>query len=221
MACSYSVLKRARTLTGREDLDILEGSTYGVQLATSIREWLFVQPTHRLLTLDFQGARAVTVSLALELGPVLMQTLSRLPALEHRYPIYRLYEREHAGTFALALSSMNWASLALVKGPIERSPAVIPLATLAGETVVALGTLSPQMERILLYVEERYQQEQQTTAASLTALDFLRGVSASARGQRLSELYARRLLSFVAQADKPRARLFDPAWRLESDPISP
>lgn len=214
MTCSYSVLAQARTLTGREDLDILEGSTYGVQLATSIREWLFGQPAHRLLTLDFQGARAVTASLALELGPVLMQILSRLPALEHRYPIYRLHEREHAGTFALALASMNWASLALVQGTIERSPTVIPLATLAGETVVALGTLSPQMEQIVLLSEQRYQHSQQTTADSLTELDFLRGVSASARGQRLSELYARRLLSFVPQTDKLRTRLFSPAWRL-------
>lgn len=220
MMCSYSVLAQARTITGRADLDILEGSAYGVQLATSIREWLFVQPAHRLLTLDFEGARAVTASLALELGPVLMQILGRLPALEHRYPIYRLHEREHAGTFALALASMNWTSLALVKGPIERSPAVIPLATLGDEAVVALGTLSPQMEQILLFVEQRYQQSQQTTADSLTALDFLRGVSASARGQRLSELYARRLLSYVA-ADKPRARLFTPAWRLESAAIYP
>jgi hypothetical protein len=216
MNWTYPVLAQARAITDRADLDILEGSVCGVQLASSIREWLHAQPSHRLLALDFQETRAITASLALELGPVLMQVVSRLSALEHRYPIYRLNEREHAATFALAFESMNWTCLALVKGPIERSPAILPMATLGSEAVVVLGTLSSQMEQILLFTEQRLLKTLQTTADSLTSLDFLRKVSASARGQRLSELYARRLLSFVPHPDKARTRLFTPAWRLES-----
>lgn len=218
MANSYPVLLRAREITGAPDLDILQVRRHlGVPLAADIRRWLGDQPPLRALFIDFREVRAVTASVAEELGPLLMQAVQQSPALEHRYPILGLDNPEHAYTFALAFASANWTGLATVAAPVEPAAAITVVAERDGTAIVVLGQLSRQMEQILRLADRHAQADQSLTSETLADLDFLADVSPAARSKRLTELYARRLLAFRENPRNPKERLFTPAWRLRDD----
>jgi hypothetical protein len=214
---SYPVLSQPRTLSGQPDLDILEVEPYGMQLVNDIRRWLHQQPTREILVLDFQGIRAITASLAMEAGPVLMQIVARLPALGQRYPVYKLDNPEHMYTFAFVFTAMQWAGLAMLEPQTERTPMITPLAGDSLTTTAVLGTLTAQMERILLFADELVKQGKYLTSEQLATLDFQTNVTVAARSKRLTELYDRRLLGLIEK--QGHERLFVPAWRLEDPQI--
>jgi len=186
-------------------------------LVNDIGRWLHQQPTHEILVLDFLGVRAVTASFAMEAGPVLMQILARIPALDQRYPFYKLDNPEHIYTFALVFSTMQWAGLAMLGPQIEHSPMITPLIEDKVSTIAVLGTLTAQRERILLFADQLAMKRKYLTSEQLTALDFQITVTPAARSKRLTELYERRLLGFLGK--QGRERLFMPAWRLEDQQI--
>jgi hypothetical protein len=67
---------------------------------------------------------------------------------------------------------------------------------------------------ILDLAERRFQAGGALTSEDLQELDFMAAVRPAARSKRLTELCARRLLAFRENLQKPRERLFVPAWRL-------
>jgi hypothetical protein len=212
---SYPVLERARTITRLSDLDILEIRKFlGVPLASDIINWLGAQAPHHQLCLDFAGVRAITASVAEELGPLLLQTVQQSNRLEHRYPVYGLYNQEHAYTFATALADSSLAAIAIVDPPVEPSTRLLKVLEQGEHAVVVLGHLSKQMEQILLLADRRALLNQPLTSEHLTELDFMAEVSPAARSKRLTELYARRLLAFEENPRNPKERLFTPVWRL-------
>jgi hypothetical protein len=217
MKCSYKypVLERAREIAQNPELDILEIRKFlGVPIANDIRRWLQEQPPHQLLCIDFKGVRAITGSVAQELGPVLMQYVQQIPELDQRYPIFCLYNPEHAYTFAMAFANSNWTGLAMVEVPLEPNASMFRVAKEELDVIVVLGQLSKQMEQILTLAERRAKEGQQITSENLIELDFLSEVSPGARSKRLTELYTRRLLAFDENPRNPKERLFIPVWRL-------
>jgi len=149
----------------------------------------------------------------MEVGPVLMQLIARVPALDQRYPIYKLDDPEHTYTFALAFAAMNWAGLAMLGHQVERYPALTPLVEDLFSTIAVLGSLTTQMERILMFADQLATEGKHLTSELLTSLDFQKAVTAGARSKRLTDLYERRLLGF--QEKMGHERLFIPAWKLE------
>lgn len=207
------MLERARTLSGLAALDILEGKQpYMPVVVADIRRWLSQQPVNELLPLDFQGVRALTASFAIEVGPLLMQMVARDASLHQRYPIYKLDQPEHIYTFALVFSAMNWTALGLLDPPVERSSSLVPLGTLNGSTIVAMGSLTEQMEHILLRANEEAEEGYFFTSETLADIAFLRKVSAGARSKRLTDLYERRLLGLLEK--RGHVRHFAPTWKL-------
>lgn len=216
IAARYDVLAKARVITREPGRDILDIRRYlGVPLAADMRLWLSEQRPAQLLAFDFTGVRAVTLSVAEELGPLLAQAIAQDPVLEHRYMAYRFDSAETLYTFAQAFSSFSWASLC-----IEPRAAVDPVHSAqviaeAGDDVVAvLGQISEQMKRILAFAEETWAAGKPLTSETVTELDFLKEAKAAARSKRLTELHARRLLAFRENPNNPRERLFTPPWRL-------
>jgi hypothetical protein len=216
ISARYPVLEKAREITQQPNRDILEVRKFlGVPLAADIRLWLPEQLAGRLLVLDFRGVRAVTLSVAEELGPLLMQAIAQNPALEHRYVAYQLDSTDTLYTFAQAFAAFNWAALAIEpKGAIEATPSAFPVAQAGDQIAAILGQLSEQMKRILGLAEQHWRSEKPLTSDSLAKLDFMKEVGAAARSKRLTELHARRLLAFRENPDNPRERLFTPPWRL-------
>jgi len=212
----YPVLERARAVTDNPTLDILEGKSYLPILIGDMRSWLSLQPANELLYIDYRAVRAITVSYALEAGPMLMQTVARDASLRQRHPVYQIDNREHAHTFALVFAFMNWSALVLLEQPMERSSTIVPLGTLDSSTVAVLGTLTTQMEEILLEANRRRMRGEFLTSEMLSELPFLEEVSATARSKRLTELYERRLLALLGK--NGRERQFIPTWRL-GDPL--
>jgi hypothetical protein len=212
----YSVLERAREITQSPDLDILEVRKHlGVPLANDIRRWLADQPPLRQLCLDFSGIRAVTLSVAEEVGPLLMQTVAQNPAMEQRYPTFRLKSPEPAYTFARSFTNLSWAAVGIVEGAVESTTSITTVFGLnANLALVILGQLSKQMEQILLLADKLALDGVPLTSDGLAELDFLTNVSPAARSKRLTELYSRRLLAFEENPLNPRERLFIPPWRL-------
>jgi hypothetical protein len=212
----YPVLKNARDITQDEDLDILEMRTaLGIPLANDIRRWLAEQPPMRRLCLDFLSVRAITLSVAEEVGPVLMQVVQQSDALEHRYPVYALNTLEPAYTFARAFANANWTGLVAVPKPAQLSGSILTVAADKAVLWVVIGDISSQMAAILALAEQRFRAGKSMTSEDLKELDFMAGVGPAARSKRLTELYSRRLLAFRENPQKPRERLFIPAWRLE------
>jgi hypothetical protein len=213
--CRYPVLERAREIAQDAELDILEVRKYlGVPLAGDIRQWMSIQPSFTKLVLDFAGVRAVTASVAEETGPLLMQAVQQTPGLEHKYPVYCFDRAEHAYTFAVAFSNLNWTGLAVVQEAIEPASSVMTVARDGDAQIVVLGQLSRQMERILALASDSASAGKDLTSEDLLQLDFLSGVTPAARSKRLTELYARRLLAFRENLSNPKERLFKPAWAL-------
>jgi hypothetical protein len=211
----YPVLDRAREITGSEDLDILDlRKAVGIPLANDIRHWLGEQPAMQPLRLDFLSVRAVTLSVAEELGPVLMQIVQQSDALEHRYPVYALNTPEPAYTFARAFANANWTGLAALPKETRLADSVLTVAEDKEVVWAVIGDISRQMAAILALAERRHQAGQSLTSEDLQELDFMAAVRPAARSKRLTELYARRLLAFRENPQKPRERLFTPAWRL-------
>ncbi|MGI8554550.1 MAG: hypothetical protein ACR2PL_27730 [Dehalococcoidia bacterium] len=211
----YPVLKRAREITHTADLDILEIRKYvGAPLAMDIRDWLVGCPSHQPLILDFQEVRAVTASVSEELGPLLMQTVEKTPALEHRYPILGLWEPEHAYTFAMAFTNSGGAGLAILNKPVDQGPSLLEISQSGPDRFVVLGQLSGQMVQILKLADEYAKRGQWLTSEALEELSFLASVSPAARSKRLTELYARRLLAYRENPHNPKSRWFRPPWRL-------
>ena len=215
-AYRYAVRDRAREIARAPQLDILELRKYlGVPLANDMRRWLGEQPPQQPLHLDFTGIRAVTLSVAEEVGPLLMQTVGQNPALEQRYPVYHLRSPEPTYTFARAFANLSGAAVAIVEGPPEPAASITTMEELDNDcTIVVLGQISAQMEQILRLADKRSLASERLTSENLTELDFLTNVSAAARSKRLTELYARRLLAFEENPRNPRERLFIPVWRL-------
>ena len=195
----YPVLSQAQALSGLTNLDILEGRSHGVPLMNDLRRWFYEQPPHELLVLDFQGARAITASFAMEVGPVLMQLLARAPALDQRYPVYKLDNPEHAYTFALVFAAMNWAGLSMLGQQIDRYSTLTPLGEYFSSTIAVLGSLTTQMERILMFADQLAAEGKYLTSELLTSLDFQKAVTAGARSKRLTDLYERRLLQIAGE----------------------
>ncbi|MBA2277304.1 MAG: hypothetical protein H0W06_06030 [Chloroflexia bacterium] len=216
MAHRYPVLERARRITHTPDLDILEVRKHlGLPLANDMRQWLADQPPLRGLCLDFSGVRAVTLSVAEEVGPLLMQTVAQDPALEQRYPTFHLRSPEPAYTFARAFANHSWAAVGTIEGSVDSMAATTPMATLDDcGAVVILGQLTKQMEQILRFAELRAHSNAALTSEDLIELDFLAEVSPAARSKRLTELYVRRLLGFEENPRNPKERLFTATWRL-------
>jgi hypothetical protein len=208
----YPVLARARVVTDDPTLDILEGLSYLPLLIGDMRHWLSLQSANELLYFDYRGVRAITVPYAVEAGPMLMQTVARDDSLRQRHPAYQIDNLEHAHTFALVFAFMNWSALALLEQPVERSSTIVPLDTLDSSTVAVLGTLTTQMEEILLLANRRRMRGEFLTSEMLSELPFLEAVSATARSKRLTELYERRLLALLGKDG--RERRFIPTWRL-------
>jgi hypothetical protein len=211
----YKSLEKARELTGLTDLDVLDLRKHlGVPLAHDIRRWLSEQPSSKTLIVSFAGIRAVTLSVAEEVGPMLMQSVNQDPSLEHRYPILEIGSPEPAYTFGRAFSNANWSCLAMIDGNVEPQQSALRLKQFDGKTIIVLGQLSNQMERILTFADQRAEAGEPLTSDDLARLDFLSDVSPAARSKRLTELHARRLLAFRENPRNPKERLFTPAWRL-------
>jgi hypothetical protein len=212
---SYPVLEGARRIAVDPGLTTLDNRKYlGIPLVNDIRHWLAEQPSHQLLGIDFTGITAITMSVAEELGPLLLQSVQQHPALEHHYLIYQLGVPEPAYTIAGVCTSLGQSCLALLPASAELFSSAVVVAEEGDHIVAVLGQLTAQMGQILRYAEQRALEGQSLTSEQLTELDFMRNVSAAARSKRLSELYARRLLAFRENPENYKERLFIPAWRL-------
>jgi len=212
---NYPVLDRARSITKSADLDILDlRKAVGIPLANDIRHWLGEQQPMQPLRLDFLRVRAVTLSVAEELGPVLMQIVQQSDSLEHRYPLYLLNAPEPAYTFARAFANANWTGLAAFPKAAQYADSVLTVAEDKAIVWAVIGDISKQMAEILALAERRFQAGQSLTSDDLQELDFMAAVRPAARSKRLTELYTRRLLAFSENPQNPRERLFKPAWRL-------
>lgn len=212
----FAVLDSARQITDDSDLSTLELKKYvGIPLATRIRHWLIEQPDRKMLSIDFTGVRAMNLSVAEELGPTLMQTINNDVSFAHKYPVFMIDAPEPLYTYARAFSQLNWNGLARVRNLTEATAFASPIFVRGTDTFVILGMLSDQMMRILDLAEKRAQQGLPVTSETLQELRFLTGTQLSARSKRLTELYARRLLAFVDNPEKPKERLFRPVWRMD------
>lgn len=212
---TYPVLNKARKLTGLSDLDVLDLRKHlGVPLAHDIRRWLSEQPASKPLIISLAGIRAVTLSVAEEIGPMLMQSVSQDSSLDHRYPMLEIGSPEPAYTFGRAFSNAYWTCLAIIEGNVEPEQTALRLRQSDGRAISVLGQLSNQMEQILTFADQRAEVGESLTSDDLAGLDFLSDVSPAARSKRLTELHARRLLAFRENPRNPKERLFTPAWRL-------
>jgi hypothetical protein len=217
-ALRYPVLQKAREITGSPNLDILEVRKYlGVPLGSDIQRWLAEQPPRSALFIDFGGVRAITMSVAEEVGPLLMQSVHQNSILDQRYPVYIVGGPEPAYTLHRAFESDSWAALGIVLPSPESFPSLVTLERSDSKATVVLGQLSKQMEEILRFADERWRAGEPLTSENLSSLEFLGDVSAAARSKRLTELYARRLVAYRENPRNPRERLFTPAWRLGAD----
>jgi hypothetical protein len=217
IAHRYPVLERARLITEDPELDILEIRRHlGVPLAADMKQWLGDQPPRKLVSFDFAGIRAVTLSVAEEIGPLLMQEIAQRNALDQRYPAFQLKSPEPAYTFARAFSNIGTSAIGIVDGTDEPTTAMTAVAVKDSKcgTVVVLGQLTKQMEQILRFADLRAQASEPLTSEDLINLDFLANVSPAARSKRLTELYSRRLLAFEENPRNAKERLFTPVWRL-------
>lgn len=211
----FAVLDSAREITGDTELSTLELKKFvGIPVASSIRHWLLDQPDRKMLSIDFTGVRAMNLSVAEELGPTLMQTINNDVSFAHKYPVYIIAAPEPLYTLSRAFAQWNWNGLARVRNLTEPTAFASSIFTRDRETFVILGFLSEQMMRILSLAEQRAQQGLPLTSETLHELSFLIGTQLSARSKRLTELYARRLLAFVDNPEKPKERLFSPVWRM-------
>lgn len=211
------MLDRARAISKDSELDILDMRKYlGAPLANDMRSWLSEQPVQRLLCLDFARVRAVTLSVAEEVGPQLMRDVAQRNSLEQRYPAYRVKSPEPAYTFARAFSNLGLAAVGIVEGTVESTTSITTIVQNWNEysSVVILGQITRQTELIIRFADARAQECAPLTSEDLTSLDFLADVSPAARSKRLTELYTRRILAFVENPRNPKERLFTPAWRL-------
>ncbi|HSH81900.1 MAG TPA: hypothetical protein VLA19_25520 [Herpetosiphonaceae bacterium] len=212
---SFLVLEMARQIADDPEITTLDNRKYlGIPLANEIRHWLVEQPANCLFCIDFLGITAITLSVAEELGPLLLQTIQQTPSLEHHYPIYRLNAPEPAYTIAGVCANFGQSCLAWLPKAAELFPSAFVVADEGDQVVAVLGQLTAQMGQILRYAERQAQQRLPLTSEQLTALDFLRSVSPAARSKRLSELHTRRLLAFRENPANYKERLFIPAWRL-------
>ncbi len=212
----FAVLDRAREITKDPGLTTLELRKHvGIPLGSEIRDWLADQPDRAKLYIDFSGIRAINLSVAEELGPSLMQTLNTDLGLAHKYPVFIIDAPEPLYTLARAFAHSNWNGLAVLRSRVDATPLAFPVFTRGEETFVILGLLSDQMKRILELAETRARQHGPLTSETLQELSFLSTTQLSARSKRLTELYARRLLTFVENPEKPKERLFSPVWRID------
>jgi hypothetical protein len=212
----FVVLDSAREITDDPELATLELKKFvGIPVATRIRNWLIDQPDRKMLPIDFTGVRAMNLSVAEELGPTLMQTINNDVSFSHKYPVFIIAAPEPLYTFARSFAQLNWNGLARVRNLTEATAFASPILSRGAETFVVLGLLSDQMMRILALAEKRAQQGLPLTSETLQELSFLTGTQLSARSKRLTELYARRLLAFVDNPEKPKERLFSPVWRMD------
>jgi hypothetical protein len=214
----YCVSEEVLKFTGEKHRDVLEFREHiGTPLANDIRRWLSEQPRWQLCHLDFNGIRAITSSVAEEVGPLLLKAMEQLPTLEHKYPIYWLKSPEPAYTVARAFANFNLNCLALLTGPTESTDFGFIVAKEDSITIGILGQLTKQMEQILLFADQQTAKGKCLTSEGLANLKFLTDVKPAARSKRLTELYSRRLLAFRENPSNPKERIFIPAWRLESD----
>ncbi|MDP2860001.1 MAG: hypothetical protein Q8P50_18840 [Bacillota bacterium] len=206
-------------MTGIPDLDVLESRRFvGVAIANTIlTEWLPAQPIDTIVWLDFDGTRAMNLSVAEELGPLLMKATATRPNLERRYPIYRGLEGDVGYTLHRAFQSLSWSAPALFPGEEDLDPALgsYVLARTDEGIVVALGALTPSQAAILRYIDERFQRDGSTTSSSdLAGLGVLGEVKLAARSKRLSELRARGFLALDPELEGRGERHLLPVWRL-------
>ena len=211
----YPVLQKAREITQAPNLEHLSSRKYlGFPLAEDMRKWLREQPTHQPLYLDFTGIHTLSGSVAEEVGSLVMEAVLQSSVLEHRYPIFYLDNADNADTLGLSFENRNLNALGLVATPIERTKVLIPIAELGTDRIVVLGPLSKQNEQIMIFAEQKAQQNKQLTSEQLEELEFLANVSPAARSKRLTELYSRRLLAFSENPCNYKERIFVPPWRL-------
>lgn len=217
----FSVLAYGRKVTDVSDLDVLESRRFvGVAIANRIlTEWLPAQPVDTIVWLDFDGTRAMNLSVAEELGPLLMKAAATRPNLERRYPVYRGLRGDVGYTLHRAFQSLSWSAPALFPGEEDLDPALGShvLARACEGIAVALGALTPSQAAILRYIDERFQQDGSTTSSSdLAGLGVLGEVKVAARSKRLSELRARGLLALDPESEGRGERRLIPVWRLGS-----
>ena len=142
---AFLVIEQARRITNVEDLDFLEYRKHiGIPLATAIlREWLPVQPPDRPVWLDFRGVRAINLSVAEELGPMLMKHIADQAVLGHHYPVYRGLQHDVAHTMHKAFLEMKWAALAYLDDEeIAEGIVGTRLDRIGNHTIVVLGMLT-------------------------------------------------------------------------------
>jgi hypothetical protein len=215
---SFSVIERAREITGVRDLGFLQGKQHqGMPIYNDIITWLSGQRPYHQLFIDFTGVSGSNASVTEQLGPVLMQAVQQNSYLEQRYPVYRLDNDEVAYNFASAFASAGVSALAQTEGLREPRPFTTKVYEQRAAIYVVLGPLSRQMEEILALAERRARDDQPLTSDDLTELDFLAEVSPAARSKRLTELYSRRLLAYEENPRNSKERLFTPVWRLGDD----
>jgi len=215
---TFPVIKHARGITNVDNLDFLEYRKHvGSPLATTIlREWLPLQQSDSPVWLDFTGVRAINLSVAEELGPILMRHVAEEAVLGHHYPVYKGLQHNVAYTMHKAFLEMKWAALAsLDEKEIEEGVVGTRLDKIGQYTIVVLGMLTTGQLKILQYVDRRYVEEQTMTSSNdLVHLDIMAEVGDAARSKRLTELYQRRLLYYEDNPHKRPERLFAPVWRL-------
>lgn len=211
----YGVLSHARRITKDDGLNTLEIRKHvGIPLAIDIKHWISECPDRVLLQIDFSGVRAVNLSVAEELGPALMQTISADNSLAHKYPVFTIESPEPLYTFARAFANSNWNGLALLNARVEPTQLFFPISECDAKTFVVLGPLSDQMKSILVFAEKRAKALSPITSDTLKELSFLSSTKLAARSKRLTELHTRRLLAFKENPDNPKERLFKPTWSL-------
>lgn len=212
---TYNVLEQAQKISKNSDLRILEVRKYlGIPLANDIRDWLAEKAPMQLLCIDFTNVQAITLSVAEELGPILLQSVQLNPSLEHRYPIYKVKNPEPLYTFARAFANFNLAGLAIANDRVDRDAYVYPVDIYGSDHIVMMGQRTKQMEQILELACRRKHENKELTSENLAELEFLAEVSPAARSKRLTDLYTRRLLAFYENPLKSKERLFIPAWSL-------
>jgi hypothetical protein len=220
---AFLVIEQARRITHAKDLDFLEYRKHvGIPLATAIlREWLPLQPPGRSVWLDFRGVRAINLSVAEELGPMLMKHITEQAVLGHHYPVYRGLQHDVAHTMHKAFLEMKWATLAyLDEAEIAEGMVGTRLDRIGNHTIVVLGMLTTGQLRILQFINQRYAENgEKTSSSDLMHLDIMaeERVTDSARSKRLTELYQRRLLCYEDNPHKRSERLFAPVWRITTD----
>lgn len=216
----FPVIQEARKITGEADLDFLENRKYvGSPLKTEIlHTWLPQQSPNKVLGIDFAGVRAINLSVAEELGPLLMKSVADQPGLAFHFPVYVGLQHNVAYTVDRAFREMKWAVLAFFsKEETQEGLVGAPVAVIGQFTVTALGMLSHGQQKIIEYIERQHAEGIETSSANLAKLELMAEVTASARSKRLTELYQQRLLCYVENPSKRAERLFAPVWRLLTD----